>query len=124
MGYLKLFPASLSASDTASFEIKLRERIGIAFDDYVYKVLNIGNPSVSTLVTNNMFNTAHHNWLLNRCWYDKLKEGAISEYYRNKINCPDSNISSPVVTAVSVANDDGKRISCYIFSISVLFFFL
>ncbi|CAF1418087.1 unnamed protein product [Adineta steineri] len=106
IGYLKMFPNSQSASNTASFEVKLREKVGITFDNYVGKVLNSENASTSTSVINNMFNTAYHKWLLNREWYDKIKEGYFSEYYQNKIICPDANMSLPMVTVASVSSDN------------------
>ena len=43
--------------------MKLREKIGITFDDYVKAVFDGGNLSMSTSVTNNIINTVHHNWL-------------------------------------------------------------
>lgn len=124
IGYLKLFPASRSASDTAEFEIKLREKVGITLDDYVNKVFNGGNSSLTTSVINNMFNTAHHNWLLNLLWYDKLKEGHISIYYQNNVICPDMNMSLIMITVASVSNDSGKRIFYPIFLFFFVLFFL
>ncbi|CAF1170848.1 unnamed protein product [Rotaria magnacalcarata] len=106
IGYLKLFSVSRSASDAAAFEIKLREKVNITLDSYVRKVFNGGNSSISNSVINSLFNTAHHNWLLNRDWYDKLNEGHISIYYQNKIFCPDTNMSVTMVTVTSVSNDD------------------
>ncbi|CAF3915869.1 unnamed protein product [Rotaria sp. Silwood1] len=106
IGFLKLFPVSQSASDTSTFETKLREKVGITFDDYANKVFNDGGSSLSTSSRNNMFNTAYHNWLLNLYWYDKLKEGHISVYYQNKIICPDTNMNLPMVTIFSVSNDN------------------
>jgi hypothetical protein len=38
--YLKLLPVYRSPSETAPFEMKLREKVGITFDDYAVKVLN------------------------------------------------------------------------------------
>ncbi|CAF1269094.1 unnamed protein product [Rotaria sordida] len=111
IGYLKLFPASRSAFDAAEFEIKLREKVDITLDYYVDKVFNGGNSSISTSAINNMFNTSHNNWLLNRHWYDKLKEGHISVYYQNKIFCPDANMSVTMITVNSVSND-GVHDSC------------
>jgi hypothetical protein len=109
-GYLKLFPVSRSASDASEFEKQLREKVGITLDYYVEKVFNNGNSSISTSVINNIFNTAHHNWLFNRHWYDKLNEGHSSIYYQNKIFCPDTNMSVTMVTVTSVSHDDGKII--------------
>ncbi|CAM4841639.1 unnamed protein product, partial [Rotaria magnacalcarata] len=106
VGYLKLFPASESLSQTASFEVKLREKVGITFDDYVKKVFSGENVSMSISVINNIFNTAHHNWLLNRNWFDKLNEGYTSVYYQNKIICPDSKMSLVMVTLASTSNDN------------------
>ncbi|CAF1359232.1 unnamed protein product [Adineta steineri] len=106
IGYVKLFPNSQSASNTASFEVKLREKVGITFDDYVGKVLNGENASTPASIINNMFNTVHNKWLLNREWYDKIKAGYFSEYYQNKIICPDTNMSLPMVNVASVSSDD------------------
>jgi hypothetical protein len=108
IGYLKLFPISRSASETTAFEIKLREKVGITFDEYVGKVLNDGSSSISTSVVNNMFNTAYHNWLFNHHWYEKLKSGHFSIYYQNKVICPDTNMSLTMVTVAPVSNDSGK----------------
>ncbi|CAM4845153.1 unnamed protein product [Rotaria magnacalcarata] len=96
---------SLSASDAAAFEIKLREKVDITLDSCVRKVFNGGISSISNSVINNLFNTAHHNWLLNRYWYDKISERHISIYYQNKIFCPDTNMSVTVVTVTSVSKD-------------------
>jgi hypothetical protein len=122
IGYLKLFPVSRSASDTAEFETKLREKIGITFDDYVNKVFNGQNPSVSSSGTNNMFNTTYHNWLLNRHWYDKLKEGHTSDYYQNNVICPDMNMSLIMVNVASISNDSGKTSFYPIFLLLVYYF--
>ena len=84
IGYLKLFPVSRSASHTSLFEVKLREKDAITFDDYMDKVFNSGNSSISNPMVNNVFNTAHHKWLLNRCWYEKL-QGRTYEWYIIKI---------------------------------------
>ena len=40
MGYLKSFPASESASDTSTFESKLRQIVGIGLDEYTDKVFD------------------------------------------------------------------------------------
>lgn len=108
IGYLKLFPVSKAASEAASFEIELRKKVGITFDEYVNKVLNGDSSSAASSVINNTFNTAHHNWLLNRLWYDKIQEGEISMYFQNNVICPDEKISPPMVTVATVSNDDGK----------------
>jgi hypothetical protein len=73
--YLKLFPVSQSASETAPFQMKLRTYVNLTFDHYFKKVFYNGNISMSTSTTNNIFNKTHHNLLLNCQWYDKLKEG-------------------------------------------------
>ena len=109
-GYLKLFPGSRSAYNSAEFEIKLREKVDIRLDYYVDKVFNGGSSSTSISVINNMFNTAHHDWLLNRHWCDKLKEGHISKYYQNKTFCLDTNMRVTMVAVTSVSNDDSKSL--------------
>lgn len=112
---MKLFPVSRSALETSLFEKKLREKAGITFDDYVDKVFNSGSSSISNSVVNNVFNKAHHNWLLNRHWYEKLQEGHTSVYYQNNVLCSDGNISLTMATVASVSNDNGKTIICLIF---------
>ncbi|UJR18796.1 hypothetical protein I4U23_005702 [Adineta vaga] len=106
IGYLKMFPVSMSASEASSFETKLRQKVGIGLDEYVKKVLNNESSSTTSLVVNNIFNTAHHNWLLNRYWYDKIIEGEISVYFQDKVQCPQQKISSMVVAVTTVSNDD------------------
>lgn len=108
VGYLKMFPITQSALDTAAFEKKLREKVGITFDDYIDKAFNGHGAASSTVQINNMFNTANNNWLLNRHWYDKLKEGHLSLYYQSKICCPDENMSSNMPIASSLSSDQGK----------------
>ena len=110
IGYLKLFPVSELIFDASSFETKLREKIGITFDDYVKAAFYGGSLSMSTSITNNTFNSAHHNWLLNRAWFEKLNEGHISVYYQNKIICPDMKMSSNTITLITLSNDNGKII--------------
>ncbi|CAF3737244.1 unnamed protein product [Rotaria socialis] len=105
IGYLKLFPISELISETSSFEMKLRDKVGITFDHYVKAVFYQGNLSMLTTITNNMFNTARHNWLLNRNWFEKLKEGHISTYYRSNVICPDVKISPMIINITSVSND-------------------
>jgi hypothetical protein len=118
VGYLKLFPVSQSAYDTTSFETKLRDKIGLTLDEYIAKIFNgVGSP-MSTVVTNNMFNTTRHNWLLNRLWYNKLNDGQISIYFQNKVICPDNNMSINMVTVSTISNDNGK----VIFSSATLLF--
>ncbi|CAF4066585.1 unnamed protein product [Rotaria sp. Silwood2] len=106
IGYLKLFPTSRSASDTSAFETKLREKVGITLDDYVNKVLGRETLPMSTSVNNNMFNTTYHNWLLNIFWYDKLNEGYISIYFKEKLICPDTKMNQPMATVVTVSDDN------------------
>jgi len=108
IGYLKLFPASHLAAETTLFEMKLREKIGITLDEYVDKIFNGVNPSMSTSAINNVFNTAHHSWLFNRIWYHKLKEGEINVYIKNKVMCPDEQISLPAVMVTTVSDDNGN----------------
>lgn len=110
VGYLKLFPVFQTIAETAKFEMRLREKIGITFDDYVKKVFYNGNFAMPTTITNNMFNTKHHNWLLNRDWFDKLKAGEISVYYLNKVVCPDAKMTRIAMNIVSISNDDGRTI--------------
>ena len=45
-GYLKLSSFSRSVFDTAAFKIKLREKVGIIFDNYVNKVFYGENSSL------------------------------------------------------------------------------
>ncbi|UJR18400.1 hypothetical protein I4U23_005304 [Adineta vaga] len=106
IGYLKMFPISTSASEASSFETKLRTKVGIGLDEYVDKVLNNETSSTPSSIVNNIFNTAHHNWLLNRHWYDKIIEGEISVYFQDKVKCPEQKISSVVVALTTVSNDD------------------
>lgn len=108
VGFIKLFPTTKSASDATVFEQRLREKLGITFDDYFNKTFNSQNATSSTIQPNNMFNTANNNWLLNRCWYDKLRDGYISEYYQNKVLCPDENMSLNISITPSLSDDQGK----------------
>jgi len=115
IGYLKMFPVSSSASEASSFETKLRTKVGIGLDEYVDKVLNNETSSTTSSIVNNIFNTSHHNWLLNRHWYEKIIEGEISVYFQDKVKCPEQKISSMVVALTTVSNDDGKIKSCIFF---------
>jgi hypothetical protein len=108
IGYLKMFPVSMSASEASSFEAKLRQKVGIGLDEYVNKVLNNESSSTTSSIVNNIFNAAHHNWLLNRHWYEKIIEGEISVYFQDKVKCPQQKISSIVVAVITISNDDGK----------------
>jgi hypothetical protein len=107
IGYLKLFPISRSASDTSAFETKLREKVGITLDDYVDNVLGGEKLPMSTSDNNNMFNATYHNWLLNIFWYDKLSQGYISIYFKEKLVCPDTKMNQPMATVVTVSDDNG-----------------
>ncbi|CAF4051724.1 unnamed protein product, partial [Rotaria sordida] len=106
IGYLKMFPVSMSASEASSFETKLRKKVGIGLDEYVDKVLNNETSSTRSPIVNNIFNTAHHNWLLNRHWYENIKEGEITVYFQDKVKCPEEKISPIVVALTTVSNDD------------------
>ncbi|UJR34580.1 hypothetical protein I4U23_027356 [Adineta vaga] len=77
-GYVKIFPASKSASDTSSFESKLRVTVGIGLDEYIDNVLIDENLPTESPIVNNIFNTTYHKWLLNRHWYDKIKAGEVN----------------------------------------------
>ncbi|CAF4315011.1 unnamed protein product, partial [Rotaria sp. Silwood2] len=106
IGYLKMFPISMSASEASSFETNLRKKVGIGLDEYVDKVLNNETSSTRSPIVNNIFNTAHHNWLLNRHWYEKIKEREITVYFQDKVKCPEEKISPIVVALTTVLNDD------------------
>lgn len=107
IGYLKLFPISSSAPETTSFETKLRNKVGITFDDYIGKVLQGGVSSESTSVINNIFNNTYHKWLFNRLWYEKLNAGHFSSYFENNLVCPYSSMSSTPVALTLASNDEG-----------------
>lgn len=109
IGYLKLFPVLMSASETTSFDMKLRELVAITFDDYYNNILNIENSLLTSSEMNNTFNPSSHNWLFNREWCTRLKNGDISEYYHEKIICPDSKMSVIIINMASVANDEGNE---------------
>ncbi|CAF4985895.1 unnamed protein product, partial [Rotaria sp. Silwood1] len=79
---------------------------GIGLDEYVDKILNNETSSTRSPIVNNIFNTAHHNWLLNRHWYEKIKEGEITVYFQDKVKCPEEKISPIVVALTTVSNDD------------------
>ena len=86
---LKLSSVSTAAvaSETVSFNIKLQEKIDITFDQYADNVIDDGDESKSGLISNNTLNTAHHNRLLNRGWYEKIKSGELSNYVFSNQNC-------------------------------------
>jgi hypothetical protein len=108
VGYVKQFPLSSSASEAAAFEIKLREKVGITLDDYNHRVIgDLGSLTLPAMV-NNVFNTANSSWLLNRLWYDKLQDGRVGIYFRNKVVCPNENMSRIPPTIAAVSSDDGK----------------
>ncbi len=72
-----MFPVSQSASETVPFDMKLRTYVNFTFDDYFKKVFYNGNIPMSTSTTNNIFNKAHHYWILNHQRYDKFKQGQL-----------------------------------------------
>ena len=109
-GYIKQFPLSSSASETAVFEIKLREKVGSTLDDYMHGVIGDSSSTASSSLVNNIFNTANSNWLPNHVWYDKLQDGRMGVYFRNKVICPKGNISCIPASVAAVSSDDGKMI--------------
>ena len=119
LGYIKMFPISRLAYETSNFETKLREKIGITFDEYMKAVLNHSNLSNIHFNFNNTFNNDHQNWVFNRSWFDKIKSGSVSEYLRDSIFCPESLMNQIPVVVNSVSNDSGMLTCSFLKSSNV-----